>query len=70
MMTLSLRTQPSPICGALPRAALLCAQLTRRVALEGAQRTFRDIVEFRMVIFFWIPLFFFENIRLGPMPPH
>jgi len=45
-------------------------QLTWRAALEGAQSTFRAVVGFRMVTLFLIPLFFFKNIRLGPMPPH
>lgn len=64
-------TQLSPTCGALPRAALLlCARLTWRVALEGVQSTFRDVVEFRMVALLLIPLFFFEIIRFGTMPLH
>jgi hypothetical protein len=63
MTTLSPRAQLSLACGALPRAGLLCAQLTWRVAPEDAQSTFRDVVEFRIVTFFLIPLFFFEKIR-------
>lgn len=69
MTKLSQKTQPSLICGALLRAALLCTQLTWDVAFEDVQTTFRDVTEFRVITLLLIPLFD-ENIRLGCMPPH
>jgi hypothetical protein len=66
----SQRAQPFATCGALPRAALLCTQLTwRRVALEDVQSTFRIVIEPKVVALLLIRLFFIRNIRgLGSMP--